>query len=271
MAEAAQCALRETFTQFQINLNAFSRSDDPEVLHQGRVGWRRFKTTLRLFKPITGMKTDAPWLALQSLLTCMGEMRELDVAMHDTLPPLEAAYSGGSAERQKAWQTMTLALAKAQRLQRKAVQLLIEDSATATAIELTSRWIEELTVSNDCGVEKRRINAGLRSWARRRVAHLDQELHTALLHIGTPAGEHHVRILAKRLRYSIELFGPLLAKCCWTVWYQEAIHLQSNLGIGRDLIQASLLIERLDFYSGILEFLRGFDAGKRSRLTCATS
>lgn len=255
LAEAAQCVLRETFAQFQFNLNAFALSADPEVLHQARIGWRRFKSVLRLFKLFPGMKTAPPWQALQALLVCMGDMRDLDVALHDTLPPLEAAYSGANAERKQKWRAMTLALTQANSIQRQALQAAFENPATVTAIELTSRWIEALTVANTGGAVKGRTNTRLRNWARRRVDRLNRELHRALQQTDTPAHEHQVRILAKRLRYSIELFRPLLAKQCWSNWYPEAMHLQSNLGAGRDLMQARLLIDRLDVDPGISAFL----------------
>jgi len=44
LLDAAGCVLREMFCQFTANLNALRTSDDPEVVHQARVGWRRFKS-----------------------------------------------------------------------------------------------------------------------------------------------------------------------------------------------------------------------------------
>lgn len=267
--EAAQCVLRETFTHFKANLAAFSLSSDPEVLHQARIGWRRFKSVLRLFKPVPGVNAQPPWQALKPLLACMSDMRELDVAMNDTLPPLEYVYSGGNTERVQRWQAMTLVLAQARPIQRKAVQSALEDPATVTSIELTSRWIEELTVKKIGGSEKGRTKTNLRHWIRRRVGRLHRELHRDFQHPENPTREHRVRILAKHLRYSIELFRPLLAKRCGSTWYQEAIQLQSTLGLGRDLIQTRIRLERLDIDQEILDFLRGVEAGQKIQLSSA--
>lgn len=271
LAEAAQCALREAFAQFRINVNAFSLSADPEILHQARIGWRRFKTVLRLFKPVPGIKAAPPWQALQPLLVSMSKMRELDVAMHDTLPPLEVGYSSVNAERKQTWKAMTLALAQAWRIQRMAVKNAIQNPAAMTAIELTDRWIEELTLENAWDASKGRTKTCLRDWARRRVGRLHRSLNKALQQTDTPTHEHHVRILAKRLRYSIELLRPLLVKRCCSTWYQEAIHLQSSLGIGRDLVQARLLLARIDIDQGILEFLRNVFEGQKINLTSAST
>ena len=267
--EAAQCILRETFNHFKVNLAVFSLSAGPEVLHQARIGWRRFKSVLRLFKPILRMKAEPPWQALKPLLACMSDMRELDVAVNDALPPLEDVYSGASAERKQAWLAMRLALAQARLIQRKAVQYAIEDPATVTSIELTSRWIEELTVKHIWGTEKGRTKTNLRHWIRRRVGRLHRELHRDFQDPENPTREHRVRILAKHLRYSIELFRPLLAKRCGSTWYQEAIQLQSTLGLGRDLIQTRIRLERLDIDQEILDFLRGVEAGQKIQLSSA--
>ena len=43
-----QTVLRDAFLQFTANLYTLRVSDAPEVLHQSRVGWRRFKSALKL-------------------------------------------------------------------------------------------------------------------------------------------------------------------------------------------------------------------------------
>jgi CHAD domain-containing protein len=85
--------LREAFSQFETNLMVLRKSDDPEVVHQARVGWRRFRSALRLFKPALTDKARPLSLALPSLLNLLSELRDLDVAWHDTLPPLQEAYT----------------------------------------------------------------------------------------------------------------------------------------------------------------------------------
>lgn len=42
LSEAAGRVLREMFCQFTTNLSALRSSDDPEVVHQARVAWRRW-------------------------------------------------------------------------------------------------------------------------------------------------------------------------------------------------------------------------------------
>jgi CHAD domain-containing protein len=98
-ATAAQCVLREMFCQFTANLATLRQSDDPEVLHQARVGWRRFKSAHRLFKPVLQTSAAPSLEPLQTLLVVIGELRDMDVACMETLPRFADAYRAGSASR----------------------------------------------------------------------------------------------------------------------------------------------------------------------------
>lgn len=50
--DTARAVLREMFGHFTCNLVALRQSDGPEVVHQARVAWRRFRSARRLFKPV---------------------------------------------------------------------------------------------------------------------------------------------------------------------------------------------------------------------------
>jgi hypothetical protein len=104
-----QPVLGEMFAQFTANLNALRHCDDPELVHQARVGWRRFRGAVRLFKPAVPAQALPSWQGLQPLLTALGELRDLDVACTQTLPALQNAFVAECAERMQAWQAMELA------------------------------------------------------------------------------------------------------------------------------------------------------------------
>ena len=86
LAEAAQQVFRETFFQFTRNLDILLLSDNAEVVHQARVGWRRFKSALRLFKPAIAQERIPDVVSIKRLLNALGRMRDLDVALVETLP-----------------------------------------------------------------------------------------------------------------------------------------------------------------------------------------
>ncbi len=262
---AARLVLREMFCQFTTNLNALRTSDDPEVVHQARVGWRRYRSACRLFKPVLAATTEPPRQALQPLLTCLGELRDLDVARTDTLPPYADAYTDGDARRKEAWQAMTKALLHTARLQRKAVRYTLQEPTVGASLLAITQWLEgasALAGPDDTILE---LKMSLRRWARRRMVRLHDQFQLALDEADTtdnPDDQHRVRILAKRMRYGIEALRSLLPKQRTQRWYQRAIRVQANIGTTRDVVQAGVLVARLELDRGLVEFLRGVAAGQ---------
>ena len=262
LPEAARLVLREMFCQFTANLNALRTSDDPEVVHQARVGWRRLRSALRLFKPALALDAVPSWEALRPLLIFLGELRDLDVARTDTLPPLADAYTAGDARREKAWQATTQALTQAATLQRKSVRYALEVPAVGATLLAITQWLEGLSASPRPGNTKAEPKESLRRWARRRIVRLHEQLKVACKDTGNPDSQHRARILAKRMRYGIEALHPLLPKKHTQRWYQQATSLQTNIGATRDVIQAGALVARLEADLGLVEFLRGVAIGQ---------
>ena len=259
--EAAQCVLREMFCQFTANLNILRNSEDPEVVHQARVGWRRFRSACRLFRPVLAddMPSREP---LQPLVTVVGELRDLDVARTETLPQLASAYMAGNASREAKWHAMTQALTQAAYLQRKAACYALETPAVGATLLGITQWLEDLPQRKEAEDSPSSPEVPLRRWARQRIARLHGKLKDALQDSDTPEGQHRARILAKRLRYGIESLKPLLSRRRSKRWLQEATDLQTSIGMARDVVQAGILIARLDVDRELSEFLRGFAAGQ---------
>jgi inorganic triphosphatase YgiF len=260
--EAAGRVLSEMFCQFTRNLDALRTSDDPEVVHQARVGWRRFKSAVRLFKPALAAVPVSSWQRLEVLLTCLGELRDLDVAHVDTLPPLADAYAAGDPLRAQRWQAMSQALMDAAQLQRKTVRYALHEPAVGANLLAATQWLEELCALNspgDTGVE---MNLSLRRWSRRRIARLHRQLKDARHDADNLESQHRVRILAKRLRYGIEALRCFLPKRVAKRWYQQAAALQQSLGATRDVMHAEALVAKLGVNRELVEFLRGFAMGQ---------
>ncbi len=265
VAEAAQRVLRESFSQFTANLSALRHSDDAEVVHQARVGWRRFRSACRLFR--TALPADVPppsRLPLQTLLTFLGELRDLDVARIDTLPPLAAAYAAGDPQRAQAWLALSASLLQASTLARKAVRFALQAPAVGACLLATTQWIEGLSALPSAGSADAAPPEPLTRWARQRLVHLRRQLKRALKQAPSPTQQHRVRILAKRQRYAIEALRPLLPKQRTERWYQQACSLQTTLGATRDLMLASTLATTLEANRGLAEFLRGVAVGREA-------
>jgi inorganic triphosphatase YgiF len=258
LAQAARRVLREMFSQFTSNLNALRRSDEPELVHQARVGWRRFRSALRLFRPVLANDAPPSWAPLQALLSCLGHMRDLDVALNETLPPWAGAYAAGEARRLEAWQAMLGQLEAAATLQRKAVRYALREPALGACLLAFTQWLEGSAAS---AAPEPETKLALRPWARQRIRRLQRQLKRARQDSATPERQHRVRILAKRLRYGIEALQPLLTKRRGQRWYQQATDLQSRIGATRDVGQAAALVAQLEVERGLVEFLRGLAAG----------
>lgn len=263
LRETMRRVLGEMFCQFTGNLDALRNSDDPEVVHQARVGWRRFKSAVRLFKPALGTNTPPPWQSMQALLSILGDLRDLDVACTETLPPLGDVYAGGDARRAAAWQAMTQAVAQATALQRKAMQYALQEPAVGVTLLAATQWLDGLSTSAADALPEK--NVSLRRWARRRMMRLHEQLQRARQQTDSPEQLHRVRILAKRVRYGVEALRTLLPAKRTQRWYEQAVRLQTGIGATRDIMQACALVASLETDRGVVEFLRGVAVGREKQ------
>lgn len=262
--DSARCVLGEMFGQFSANLHLLLQSDDPEVVHQARVAWRRFKSARSLFKPVLDGYDTPDWQALAPLLVFLGELRDLDVALGQTLPPLRDAYVAQGRDRADAWSAMMHALAQAAATQRSAVRYALEDPALGVCLLQTTRWLEQLASPGQSG-RNSADDAGLhplQRWASRRATRLHKRLKQAGRLAVDPQSLHAVRILAKRARYGIDALRDVLPRHMAHKWYRQAVELQRRIGAERDTAMAVTLAERLEQPPDIVAFLRGVAAGR---------
>ena len=262
VSAAAGRVLREIFCHFTTNLNALHSSDDPEVVHQARVGWRRLKSALRLFKPALAVNAAPSWQALQPMLSFLGELRDIDVARAETLPLLEDVYVAGNAQRAESWRAMTQSLLQEAKLQRKSVRYALEDPAVGATLLAATQWLEELSAIDGVEGAGADVKVPLPRWSKRRLDRLHHKLKIARNDADNPESLHRVRILAKRLRYGIDALRTFLPKRRANRWYRQATNLQRDLGVNRDGMQAGALLAKLDADRGLIEFVRGVAIGK---------
>ena len=261
-AQMAQHVMLEMFSQFTGNLNALLTSDEPEVVHQARVGWRRFKSARRLFAPLPALQGSPPWQALQALLACLGRLRDLDVARIDTLPALADAYVATDPRRAEIWQAMTQAMLHSANLQRKTVRYAMQDPAVGACLLVTTQWLEGLDTSGAVDGALPEVKGSLRRWTQSRIKRLHAQLKLAGQDTTEPEQQHRGRILAKRLRYNLEALESLLPERQTQRWHSQASSLQAGLGAKRDAIRAASLVAELELDRGLAEFLRGLAKGR---------
>lgn len=226
---------------FQRNERGLIASKDPEYVHQARVALRRLRSAIKLFAPVLPDDFVAAYgQTWQTLAGALGDARNWDVFITETLPPIQAAFPGHRDTRR-----LQLEGTRRARLARKAVthmvalpeypRLIVEFTAAVYALsDLLPQNLEDFA--------RQQIKARARK--ARRLAERHRELE--------PAERHRMRICFKKLRYAVEFFAPLLPAKRLKPYLQALGRLQEELGLINDHITAQTLLD---------EALRGRQSG----------
>lgn len=257
---AAQKVLREMFGHFTANLYRLLTTNEPEAVHQARIGWRRFKSSVRLFKPVLNPQTRPSLKDLQPLLLSLGELRNIDVARLDTLPTLAEVYVAGDEPRAQHWQAMAQTLEHAAQTQLTDVRATLQAPTVGTCLLLTTQWLENLAGSTQTAPSVIHLTESLASFAKRRTGRLHQQLQH-ICQLDEADNAHQIRLLAKRLRYNVESLRSLLPKKRGFAEHQQALQLQARLGAQRDVAQALHLLTQLRAAPDLLAFMQGYSLG----------
>ena len=260
---AAQHTMSEMLEQFTRNLAGLLQSDAPELVHQARVAWRRWRSAERLFRP---WLADAPErAALHPLLAALGELRDLDVALTETLPAWVGAYVGDDPARAQLTEQAQTCLQQAAGVQRERARVLLAQPATGLGLLALAQWLHQLPAQR-ASEDEARHKAG-RDWARARSAKLLRRLQRAveagMAADATARQQHAARLLAKRARYSFEALSDLLPEDKARRWIKQASAVQARIGAERDLLRAIELLHEVGAGAGLLEFLRGVAAARQ--------
>ena len=261
LVEVARVVLQEMFHHFTANLVTIKASEDPEVLHQARVGWRRFRSAIRLFKRQEFVGDIPARTSLQPLLAALATMRDMDVAAWETLPMFANAYTAGVSVREQHWQHMTHELANMAHAQRQLVCAALEDPKAGSTLIALTEWMEKLGQQGTPETRKGKKPVSASAWIRQRVSNMQEQLAQEAAGGDDPEALHRIRIRSKELRYCIEALRPMLPRQRAERWAQAAIRRQQTIGASRDVSQAIQMVSQLPIDSGLAEYLRGIDAG----------
>ncbi len=248
----AQRAMADMLEQLTRNLEALAHDDAPELVHQARVGWRRWRSMEKLLRPWLGTPIDHT--PLQPLLHALGEQRNLDVACTETLPGWAPAWPGDAA----AWTEAILRLEQARHQQREIVRQRLATPATGLALLGLSEALWNLP-SNGTDFTRRA--------ARKRLARWHRKLHRLLRGKGQGvidlASLHEARLLAKRLRYGSEALASAMSRKRLREterWLADATEWQTRIGQARDAWQAAACLQQAGASEQLVYFLRGVGA-----------
>ncbi|TSE18564.1 Inorganic triphosphatase [Tepidimonas alkaliphilus] len=260
--EVARAALADALGQLCDNLALAMASDNPELIHQARVGWRRWRSVMRLVQP--WLPSPPPDLTpLRPLLGTLGVLRDWDVARTDTLPAWGRAFVEDPAVQPARAQALRAALRRLDRAAQAARAQLrqhLRDPAVVGVLHALAAWLVALPTATTPEPPPDWAFARLRRWHAR----LKRQL-AASDHASPEAMEslHEARLLAKRLRYAAEALGAALSQReaeRAQRWQRRARGWQERLGRWRDTARAAELLQQVQADAALIGFLRGVAA-----------
>ncbi len=260
LTDGLQVLIWSCLAHWQHNLHgAMSRdaleSHDAEYLHQMRVAMRRLRVVLRMTEELcaddvlTALRTE-----LAGFGVMLGQVRELDVFIAETLQPMYEAIDGNSGQR-----SLNALLASCEQQRADCYAALHLKSREVQQVLLRfSLWMNS---SYWCLAEQGAPEP--REFASRRLHHLNKRYMKAgmNLHVQDASQLHALRIHAKKLRYSAECFVDLYPKNRTHTYLAALSDVQELLGKINDISVAHRLLDelasRLPDHREVVLFIKG--------------
>ncbi|CAG4885264.1 Adenylate cyclase [Georgfuchsia toluolica] len=210
-------------------------SEDAEYIHQMRVALRRLRAAMRLFRVALPADFDEQLLPpLHRLMTVLGTARDLDVLATEIVAPVVAALP-----QEPRIAALASLVAERRCHARQQVIALLGAPEYGRLLLLAMARLNSLAAG-----ETEVVETPLGAFA---VTHL-KRLRRKTLRIALaarqndPASLHALRIAAKRLRYALEFFVPLLPARRVATLIDHLTQLQDKLGKLNDLANAGVLL-----------------------------
>ncbi|MCG2576651.1 CYTH and CHAD domain-containing protein [Dechloromonas sp. XY25] len=229
--EAFRCIALNCLEHFQRNEQGLLTSKDPEFVHQARVALRRLRSAIKLFAPVLPSEFVTIYgQTWQTLGSALGEARNWDVFLEETLPPIVTAFPNDKDIKR----LRKSAQRKAQSARKAVIALLAVDEYPRLLLEFTAAVY---TVGQTLPIP-------LADFARQQIArHARKARKLAIRHAElTPSERHNMRIAFKKLRYTLEFcFAKSLSKK-QTHYFVTLTRLQDILGKINDYVTAEEIL-----------------------------
>lgn len=242
LEQGFQALLGNCLAQMQGNEDGVVHGADPESLHQMRVGLRRLRAALSLFKKVI---PTPPEIAerLDWLTATLGPARDWEVLAVDTLE--DAAKR--CADQRQLDRLRQLTFSEAGR-RRQAVAAALNSRAYTRLLLLLGSWIEGCRWREGLGPgQLAALSAPLGKFAARKLASLQRKLlrRGSRIKQHDAARRHKARIAAKKLRYATEFFASYFPKKRSHVYVGALSDLQDGLGAANDRSVAVQLLQQV--------------------------
>lgn len=227
----AQSCLR----QIELNHAGAIASDDPEYIHQMRVGTRRLRACLRLFSPCLPADIEDEVLPpLRHLMARLGHARDLDVLLTEITNPVLTALP----DEPRLAALAGLVTNQRHRARGQAIRTLLAPAYGQLMLRIAA-WLHSLDEPPATTIMP------LAKFADARLRRLRKKVRalSAAAQPENPGSLHAVRIAIKRLRYALEFFLPLVPGKTWRRVIQDLAAAQNTLGQINDLTNAGRLFD----------------------------
>ena len=256
VSQAAHVIIDSCIAHMLGNSEGVMHGSAPESLHQMRVGLRRLRTALTLFRDVValpaGLRDELAWLGAH-----LGAARDWDVLAGSTLP----AISEGAQADIDMSALHEAAIDMANEKHASVTEGLSSDRFSALARELACwpRYVQPQAVDS----------LPLSHAADRLLARCDKRLRRRGRKLATADADarHRLRVAAKKVRYASEFLGSLYPVRRKKRYIQALASLQDALGALNDMAVAeNLLCELADARPGLAPaagYVRGFLTSSR--------
>ena len=242
LEQGFQQLLHNCLAQIQGNEDGVMHGDDPEHVHQMRVGLRRLRAALGLFKKVIPAPPEIV-AQLRWLAGLLGPARDWEVLASATLS--DVAGSSRHAPQLEHLRQHTVGEAGKHR---QAAANALASRAYARLLLSLGSWLEGRRWRQQQSVEQiAALSMPLKKFARSKLAKLQNKLLARGKGIKRqePAKRHRLRIAVKKARYAAEFFESYFPPKRMRSYVQGLGELQDMLGVSNDRNVAAGLLQQI--------------------------
>jgi len=243
--EAYAAILEGSLAQIQGNESVILETDNPEGVHQMRIGLRRFRTCLSLFRKwVPGEFRTNVRDEINVFRSVLGEARDWDVFLENHHP-----YLAALDRRRDDWRVLLAAAEHRRSRQYLVLRDVLSSSQYHLSMLRLSAWVH-------CRGWRESIDPGMQEDfqqpLRTQVNRMLSRGHRGVLRrydearTGNPEALHQLRIAVKRQRYAVEFFRRMGPRSQVKKYRRAVRGLQELLGHLNDASVAAELLRTLE-------------------------
>jgi len=235
---AFQLIATASLSQIAANARPVLESDDPEAVHQMRVGVRRLRSAMATFKSaVAGQEAEEVKDGLRWLMGALGPARDADVFASEILDPVRAAMPSDPR-----LVGLCGLFGDARTTAREAARAVVAEPRFPHLLQRIDAWImagDWLTMP-DPSVRKGKIVRFARERLDRRWRAVSREINR--FDSLTDSERHQLRIQIKKLRYATEFMGSLFRRRAVKRFRDDVVRAQEHLGALNDVSVANRIL-----------------------------